>query len=156
MSDMEDHQAMYPRKFVRMGLHEGVIAEMKVLRVNGCRVNSNQGKVVIADISPGGLKFTTMLRLDLSAVWRVWFQFMLEGETLRLIGSVRWGREDENGWWNYGVELDSDPVMQSNVIGVLNRRLLRLYPDKLIHHQIYKMQGELEGLRVYPPSGDQA
>lgn len=154
---MEDPQSMHPtRKFVRMGLHEGVIAEMKVLRVNGCRVNSNKGKVVIADISPGGLKFTTMLRLEPSAAWRLWFQFMLEGETLKLIGTLRWGSEDENGWRYYGVEFDYDPVMQSHVIGVLNRRLLRLYPDKLTHHQIYKMQLQLEGLRAYPPSGEQA
>lgn len=149
MDKMDDLHEASSRKYVRTELHEGVIAEMNLQRVDDRIVTSNTCKVLVTNLSPGGLRFMTPLHLKSEVRWQVSLKFRLEGTDLDVRGEIRWSQMNQDQWWSYGVEADpEESYMRSKVIRALNRRLLRMYPQTSKFHEMY---GRAYDMRAFAP-----
>lgn len=139
MRDLKDDR----HRDIRISLHETVIGELRIIGVGGREVQSGARKVIVLDVSPNGVKFATGLRFDLRAEWKVSIRFRLEGYELEMIGVIRNEKADEH-WREYGVQMDSNPLMRTLIIGALNLRLIR---ESGGIGRIHRLYGRMVGSR---------
>jgi hypothetical protein len=127
------------RRHIRLGLHEGVTAELRVLAIGDHPVHTRAAKALILDLSPGGLRFATTLRFSKDVEWRVGLRFMLQGIVLEVRGIIRHSVTDQH-WREYGVEMHDNPLMRICIARVLNNRLISSSPELARMHQSYGRQ----------------
>ena len=130
----------YTRKHIRLELHDAVMAQLRVVGLNGHPVHTPSRKVLLLDLSAGGARFATTLVLPSEAKWEVALRFALEGMPLEVKGAIVWS-DSEYHWREYGVAMNDDPLMCTLITRALNQRILRMSPALYrIHRQLGSKQ----------------
>jgi hypothetical protein len=124
------------RRHIRLVLHEGIFAELRIIGIGRRMFQTSPGKVVLLNLSPGGLRFATTLLLPPDMEWRVSIRFVLEGLHLEVKGRIRHTAVHDH-WLEYGVQMDDNPLMCSFITRALNHRLKRMSPTLSRIHQLY-------------------
>ncbi|WP_226035134.1 PilZ domain-containing protein [Aquibacillus saliphilus] len=100
-----------------------VECEFKITRVNDKQYNSKQGKALIHDISPGGLKISTEFDLHSSEnKIEVEISFLLVSNK-SIVGEIVWKKKKLN--YFYGIDLLIDEESSQELIKELKTYSLR-------------------------------
>ncbi|HEY0826867.1 MAG TPA: PilZ domain-containing protein [Bacilli bacterium] len=110
---------------------------MDIVSINGRQMQTKQKPVLIDDISPEGLKFTTELRLPVGNLLGLGFHLYILNQPVRLEGFVVWRRAGEN-LYEYGVRFKVNRIDHIRLIKQLNDLLLYIYPGNAKVHLLYR------------------
>jgi diguanylate cyclase (GGDEF)-like protein/PAS domain S-box-containing protein len=92
------------RKFFRIHLDFPLSASMTLVRIHGKNVELGRTEVLIEDIGPGGLRFLSDIRLSVHRDILLEFETEIQGDRIKLYGTVVWMREVKLGIYQYGLE----------------------------------------------------
>lgn len=116
----------YSRKFFRIRPESPLFGTISIVRIGGRRVFSNAARVRILDISPGGLRFVSSLKLPvdtsiiLEAILKLGdSEYCLQGCIIHMIGS-------EVNEFEYGMKfLEPDPELRETLKKIFSRISVR-------------------------------
>lgn len=115
------------RKYFRYEFPHYLLGEMEVVEINDKKVSAKTTNVLIENISIGGLKFLSTLRLPVYSSITFQFSFQLMGEFYDLTGMIVNMNEEAEGIYAYGVafhiaESEKDRISRAiNKMTVLKR-----------------------------------
>lgn len=109
------------RKYFRIHLEPVISADMTVLSIGGAEVQVGATEVYINDIGPGGVKFTSNIRLPKKREITLGFSMILMGEKVSFFGCLAWCEELKDGQFQYGLEFTIDDATRTQLTKVLNR-----------------------------------
>ncbi|MFA1822258.1 EAL domain-containing protein [Virgibacillus oceani] len=115
--DPEDER----RDYYRLEFPNSVLGEMGIKEVNKRKVDLGQAQILIEDISLGGLKIYSSLKLPINTNMKLRFIFKLLGETFELNGSLVWKNEGKGSTYYYGVKFDLSVIDEDRLAEVINR-----------------------------------
>lgn len=125
------------RDFYRVELEYALASEMTIVRVQGKEVNLGQAPVLILDISPGGLRFLSHLKLPSNPSILLSFSAQILGESLTINGFiVRFKKIDNEAvdLYEYGVNFQINHSSQSALYKLLNELSLKLRKTPLVQN----------------------
>lgn len=135
---VESHNlTVFKRKSIRLKLTNTVLADITIREVKGKLVYTKSRKVLVHNISPEGLCFSTDLRFPVSRDCLLQFHIMLNGHPLILQGYVVWNQKQDNINC-YGLQLLHSSVSRSQMVSLLNDMLILLSPGKMKAHYKYR------------------
>ena len=104
--DPEQKAKQNRRKHYRLNFPYPLEADMKLISIAGRSMELGVSKVLIEDISVGGLRFVSTLKLPIRG--DVIYQFKTEilGESITLNGSIVWKEEINEDLTEYGIEFN--------------------------------------------------
>lgn len=111
-------------------------AELRIIGINGKKVNSTKRKVWLTRLGLTKLVFKTTLWLAPAEQWRISLRFSMEDIPIEAIGQILLAEQDYH-WWAYEVELGPSPYTHKLLVRALNQRLLRNSPALHRVHQAY-------------------
>ncbi len=131
----KDEPGFQKRRFIRVRL-PGPCAYMEIVRIYGKDVHASGKPVILRNLSPGGLRFSTDLEFPVGRQLVLRFSMRLLDQTLRLEGHIVWKGVMEN-LNEYGVEFAPDERRQKMLIRLLNQWLLIANPEQNRIHRLY-------------------
>lgn len=132
---MEDWDGRCRRKYVRLKL-PGTFGQLSIAAIGAYRISSNSRRVLVLDISPGGLRFVSGLRFPARRKIRVLVRLTMAGIGFETEGWIVWRRPSENVY-EYGVEFDISAHQRAILIRMLNRLCAELLPRRHRILQLY-------------------
>ncbi len=132
---MPDNHGNSRRRYVRLRT-EGCFGDLQIKAIGTHPITSNSRKVLIDDISPGGLRFSSGLRFPANRKVRVLILTTILGIRLEAEGLIVWRRSDEN-MYEYGVMFEITELHRSFLIRMLNQLYLQQRPEEQRMHQYY-------------------
>jgi hypothetical protein len=116
----------YSRKFFRIKPESPLFGTISIVRIGDRRVFSNAARVRILDISPGGLRFVSSLKLPvdtsiiLEAILKLGdSEYCLQGCIVHMVGS-------EVNEFEYGMKfLEPDPELRETLKKIFSRISVR-------------------------------
>lgn len=123
------------RKYVRLKV-PGLFGELQICAIGAHRISSNSRKVLVLDISPGGLRFMSGLKFPGKRKIRVIVTTVITGIRFEAEGLIVWRRPSENVY-EYGVMFDITALHRAFLIRMLNQLVLQQHPEHRRIHQYY-------------------
>lgn len=123
------------RKYVRLKV-PGQFGEMWITAIGSHRIKSNSRRVLVLDISPGGLRFVSGLRFPAKRKIRVGVQVTISGLCFEAEGLIVWRKPNENVY-EYGVMFEITALHRSFLIRMLNQLYAELHPEQHRIRQYY-------------------
>ncbi|MCT8137659.1 EAL domain-containing protein [Anaerobacillus sp. CMMVII] len=108
------------RKFYRIEFKHRLRADMTIVNLGGKNVTLGTTKVLIENISGGGLRFFTNVRLPVRSDLILNFKLKLNNQSIDLLGSLVWTKEVDNELHQYGLEFSLPKNKQSQLISLLD------------------------------------
>ena len=99
---------------------------MTILTFRKRKVSLGSTEVLIIDISPGGLRFMSHLRLPVQEEIIYGFSTNLDHTTIDLSGKIVWSQELYPGIFEYGLEFSISEIERDELIQVLFRIMPKL------------------------------
>jgi hypothetical protein len=99
---------------------------MTILGIVDEKVNLVDTKVLINDIGPGGLYFSSNIRLPIRRSILLQFKTKLLGEEIIVYGCLAWTREIQGDLYEYGIEFTFDENKRMGLTRVLNHFQLKM------------------------------
>lgn len=109
------------RKYYRLEFPHPVLGEMTILEVKGKKVSLGATKVLIEDVSLGGLKILSSLKLPINADIKYQYKFKLMKELFEVEGILKWKNEDRDDTFIYGVEFQLDYRNEEQLARIVNK-----------------------------------
>lgn len=109
------------RKYYRYEFTNFLLGEMEVIEINSKRVNAGAANVLIQNVSIGGLKFLSPLRLPVYSSIKFQFSFQLMGECYDLAGMIVNMNEEAAGIYGYGVAFDIAESEKDRIAHAINK-----------------------------------
>ncbi|PAV30827.1 hypothetical protein CIL05_03655 [Virgibacillus profundi] len=131
------------RKFYRFEFPFSLRAEMAILEVNKRKVDLGSAEILIKNISLGGLKILSTLKLPINSNMKFRFHFTLMNEQFAIDGSLVWKNEGKGSTFYYGIKFDITDIEEDRLAGLMNkmtvlRKLNQEIPDTdFIHEDAY-------------------
>lgn len=113
------------RKYFRVEFKYPFEASMTVSELNGKKVELGNTKILIKNIGPGGLRFSSTIKLPSNSDIQLKFQLMVLEEKLELYGVIIYDLEQE-GVYQYGVKFIVDEPTREYLIKHFNQFQLLL------------------------------
>lgn len=132
-SGIENRRGEIRLQFTRPGK-----ARIRIVSVAGRSVRSNPGLIEVRNLSPGGCGFRCVLRFPASPLLLTELELLLEGESMRLLGQIRWRMPCENGY-TYGMRFLLGREERLRVKQALNRLVLTMCPGQAKIHRLYSV-----------------
>ena len=101
------------RRYYRFDFPFPVLGEMTITEVNNRRVNVGATEILIKDISLGGLKVQSTLKLPINADFKFRFKFIMMDEQFNIKGTVQWKDEAKGDTFLYGIAYDLSQMDES-------------------------------------------
>lgn len=125
------------REFYRIELKHALASEMTIVSIHGKEVDLAKAPVLILDISAGGLRFLSHLKLPANP--RILFSFSSQilGESLTVNGLIVRLKTIDNeaiDLYEYGVNFQIDYRDQSQLYKLLNELSLKLRKTSLVQN----------------------
>ncbi|HJV44490.1 MAG TPA: EAL domain-containing protein [Bacillota bacterium] len=114
------------RQFFRVELSYPLEAEMTVLKVGGKPVKLGSSNVLIEDISSGGLRFSSNLKLPKLNGLLIGFVTDILGQTVQLSGYIVWVKEMGSGILQYGIQFEIVERDRNDLTRLLNQLQIKL------------------------------
>jgi diguanylate cyclase (GGDEF)-like protein/PAS domain S-box-containing protein len=117
----EDDDFNNRRDFFRIKFKKPLGADMSIFKVGGKKVNLGSTEVVVFDISAGGLRFLSDIKLPVKSDIVLVFETEILDEVLNLYGNVVWMRHYEEAIFEYGLEFVFDEKYRETMLQLLNQ-----------------------------------
>src|SRR5699024_10977069 len=112
------------RKYFRFVFPGYLLTKMKITEINQRKVNANPANILIENISLGGIKFFSPLKLPINTNIKLNFQFDLMGRTFDLNGVLVWVNEEKSGVNCYGVSFNITEGEKDELAEIINKMTL--------------------------------
>ncbi|XEC95501.1 PilZ domain-containing protein [Paenibacillus tarimensis] len=132
------------RQHVRLQLTSGLMAELRLIEVDGEPIKSRPARVLLKDMSPGGLKFLTYLKFPVASNYRVKFDMVMNRNPLVLTGRIVWRRKQSNVY-EYGISFTMSIKERPRLLFALNQILLQQSPCQQKIHRMYRLLNDPTG-----------
>ncbi|WP_188454961.1 EAL domain-containing protein [Virgibacillus oceani] len=109
------------RDYYRFDLPYALLGEMAIKEVNKRKVNLGSAQILIENISVGGLKMLSSLKLPVNSPMKFLFTFTLMNETFDLYGELSWKSEGKGDTFFYGIEFDTTDADKDRLANVINK-----------------------------------
>lgn len=111
------------RRFFRVYFYLPLQSKMFIEKVYGKKINTNKTIVKIHDMSAGGLRFSTDLKLPINDDIQYGFHMKVEGIDIELSGKIVWSNMLKPKHFEYGVEFvfEDHNYPQQDLLQLLNR-----------------------------------
>ncbi|WCK54706.1 PilZ domain-containing protein [Aneurinibacillus sp. Ricciae_BoGa-3] len=119
------------RHFFRLQLKEPLDAEMSIVQIKDQRIESKETLVKVDNISGGGLKYFSDLKMPVSHEIVLEFKMELNKEPLTLMGYNVWRVDREEGDYEYGVLFTIDEVLREQLTALVNKTAI-IYKKKYV------------------------
>lgn len=123
------------RHYIRIQV-PGLSAKIHIVAIGNRVVKSAMQQVLVLNIGPGGLRFTSGLLIPADRDVKISIQTILAGIRFETEGYIVW-REAVENMYEYGVEFDMSTLHRSFLIRLLNYLYVKLYPEHQKVHQYY-------------------
>lgn len=126
MSEAMEEVNEIPKRVERRGYyrHEfphAVVGKLTVAQVGEKKVSLGYSKMLIRDISLGGMKIKSDLNLPIRDSVKYKFIFTLLGEPFELIGQLRWKEKARGETYFYGIEFELCQVEEDHMAPLMNK-----------------------------------
>lgn len=129
------------RKYIRLKV-PGHFGELQISAIGTHRISSNSRKVLILDLSPGGLRFLTGLKFPAKRKVRVIVTTTISGIRFEAEGLIVWRKENENVY-EYGVMFEITALHRAFLIRMLNQLYLQEHLEHRRIHELYTYMSNL-------------
>lgn len=113
------------RAYYRIELPRPLIAEMTIASIGGKKIQVGMTKVLIEDIGPGGVKFSSNIKLPTRPDLILRIRTYILEEKVEATGSIVWGKE-VGDIQQYGFQFDVDDKQRDEIISILNKFQVKL------------------------------
>jgi hypothetical protein len=127
---------------VQLHLTEGLIGQLGLIEVRGHPVKSRLRKVLVSQISPGGMAVVTILDFPTTLQYVVQVQVEIGPTIHQLYGQIVWKRPQEY-LFEYGIVFIMPPSSKRSLIYALNQLLLKQSPQQAQIHRMYRQMNAL-------------
>lgn len=120
--DIDDEDAFNNRRdFFRIKFKKPLGADMSIFKIGGKKVSLGYTEVVVFDISAGGLRFLSDIKLPVKSDIVLVFETEILDEELNLYGNVVWMKHYEDEIFEYGLEFVFDEKHRETMLQLLNQ-----------------------------------
>ncbi|WP_099157606.1 EAL domain-containing protein [Virgibacillus ndiopensis] len=109
------------RNFYRVSLPFHVIGEMSIVEVNKRKVNLGSAQILIEDISLGGIKILSSLKLPVNSAVKFKFTIVLMGVKFKFDGDLVWKNKAKGETFYYGINFNIGEVEEDKLAEVINK-----------------------------------
>lgn len=114
------------RNFFRIDLTNLLEGDMKIVAVNGQKVDLRHMAVLIDNIGPGGLSFICNIMCPVKKSIVLKFKTELLGKVINICGSPVWIKEMQGDLYKYGIEFTIDENIRTDLISILNQLQIKM------------------------------
>ncbi|MBN6186821.1 PilZ domain-containing protein [Aneurinibacillus sp. BA2021] len=134
------------RQFFRLPLPHPLSSDVTIIRIKDNAVEAGKAQVLIEDISPGGLRFISDVKLPATPQVILEFETEILNNTIQLPGYIvrKLPREDE--LYEYGVTFTLDEAVYTELIPLLQLLSIRLRRTPIVGGCRFASNEELETL----------
>lgn len=130
------------RRYARIPFEVPLAADMTIAEIEGVKLNIGSSEVMLKNISPGGLSFSSPLLLPVSREIVLQFNTTLLFEDCYLKGTIAWFKETDQAHYQYGVQFNLINDEKDRLIRILNNLQIKLeYKSILPGCRYYKRLG---------------
>lgn len=109
------------RKYFRFGFPQHVIGKMTIIEVNNKKVEVGATPILLDNISLGGVKFLSNLKLPINSNMKFNFQFKLMNYPFEIEGTLKWVSEEFGDLYSYGVSFSTNGILEGTLASIINR-----------------------------------
>ncbi|WP_246027593.1 MULTISPECIES: EAL domain-containing protein [Lysinibacillus] len=109
------------RKYFRFHLPYPIEGEMTIIEMNGNKVHVGSSPILIENISLGGIKLLSSLKLPVNSNMKFSFKFKVLNEIFETTGTIRWIEGDPLDVFSYGVSFELNRVTEDRLASVINK-----------------------------------
>lgn len=92
------------RNYYRFEFPYDVLGKMTIIEINQRKINIGSSPILIKDISLGGIKIVSTLKLPINSEIKFMFEFSLGNNLFKTEGLLKWTEETKGDTYLYGVE----------------------------------------------------
>jgi len=109
------------RNFYRFPFPFPIAGEMTIVEINGKKVNVGKSPILIENISLGGVKIVSSLKLPVNTKMKFSVKFQILGEIFDLAGSIKWIEEEPACVFSYGVSFELNRIFEDRLASIINK-----------------------------------
>lgn len=109
------------RKFFRFKFPNFVLAKMTISEVNNQKVDVGATPILLDNIGLEGIKYLSNLKLPINSNMKFKFEFTLMGQPFEIEGFLKWIEEEFGGIYSYGVQFQSNKLIEDKLAPIINR-----------------------------------
>ena len=109
------------RKYFRFEFPFPVLGEMTIIEVNNRRVDVGATEILIKDISLGGLKVQSTLKLPINTDFKFRLKFFVMDEQFNIEGAVQWKDEAKGDTFLYGIAFNLTQMDDDRLAPIINK-----------------------------------
>ncbi|SOC25723.1 diguanylate cyclase/phosphodiesterase with PAS/PAC sensor(s) [Ureibacillus xyleni] len=109
------------RKYYRYQFPFPIAGEMTIIEMNGNKVNVGSTPILIENISLGGLKIVSSLKLPVISTMKFNFRFQILNEQFDTAGIIKWYEEDSLDIFYYGISMELNRITEDRLASVINK-----------------------------------
>lgn len=109
------------RKFYRFELPLYIHGKMTIAEVNDHVVQVGSTSVLIENLSLGGIKVLSNLKLPVNSNMKFKFEFKVLNEVIEVFGKLRWIEDELQDVYSYGVIFNLNRSLEDNLSRLINR-----------------------------------
>lgn len=140
------------RQFFRLTLANPLSSDLTIIRVKENAIETGSANVLIEDISAGGLRFVSSIRLPVTPQVILEFETTILNQTVKLPGYIVWKKSSETGLQEYGVQFTIDDEAFPLVTQMLHQLEVRLRRSPLSPSCRFATPEEIEAIKQNPSS----
>jgi len=134
------------RKYFRVKLDYPLTADMTIVKFKNKDINLGSSKVIIEDISLGGLKYTANLNLPIQSDMIIQFNTVILGKELQFVGKNVWKLEIDD-LYEYGFECIFSEVERDRFALIFNKILIQLKESSILPDSSVLQKNKLSYLK---------
>ncbi|SOC23483.1 PAS domain S-box-containing protein/diguanylate cyclase (GGDEF)-like protein [Ureibacillus xyleni] len=109
------------RNFYRLEFPFHVKGRMTIAEVNNQAVNVGSTPILLENMSLGGIKILSNLKLPVNSNMKFEFEFTILNETIRVFGGLRWIDNVHPEVYSYGVSFNLNRSLEDRLAKIINR-----------------------------------
>lgn len=118
------------REFFRIEFPYNVLGDMTIIEVNNRQVSLGTTQILMKNISLGGMKIISLLKLPINSNMKFMFTFTLMNEVFKLEGALIWKDDAKEGMFVYGVKFNFND--EDRLAPLINRISVHLKTNQQI------------------------
>ncbi|MBO8165447.1 MAG: PilZ domain-containing protein [Brevibacillus sp.] len=117
---MTEKTAVNQRRYFRLDLDPPLQAQMSIVRIKDNQIESGEARVLVDNLSAGGLRFLSTLKLPVESQVVLQFQMRLLGRQVKPLGYIVRKSELSSGLYQYGVTFTVDEELKALLVRMVS------------------------------------
>lgn len=123
------------RKFYRFELPFPIKGEMTIVSIKGKEVAVGSSPILIENISLGGIRIVSNLKLPVNSNLKFKFTFQILNKQIETVGILRWKEElEKKDMYAYGVQFNVSRYLEDTLAPIINRMTMLKKKNEKIPH----------------------